>query len=139
MRFLALLLLTCTLAAGATTAGAQPRPTPAPKASPTTFDRTTTFQSCQTVTQFACGMTDAGGHRYGTAHERTMCTRYTFQPNGTFNTQGNLATEHGTYKLSNKTVTLTVVDEDPDTNPFAFALTLSSDGEKLGDMTRQLR
>ncbi len=91
------------------------------------------------MTQFACGMTDGGGHRYGTARELTMCTRYTFQPDGTFNTQGHLARDHGTYKLSNQTVTLTVIDEDPDIKPFAFALTLSPDGEKLGEMTRQLK
>lgn len=137
MRFLGLLLLVSTV--GSTAATADPRPTPSRKPPLAAFDRTTSFQSCQTSTMFACGMRDAGGHTYGTAHERTICTRYTFQPDGTFSTHGGTMNERGTYKLTNKLVTLTVLGEDPGTKPLSFELTLSADGEKLGDMTRQLK
>lgn len=137
MRFPGLVLAVATVGSTflSTPAGAQPRP----KVAPVAFDRTIVFQSCQTSTMFACGMTDASGHRYGTARETTFCTRLTFEPNGTFRTEGDLTGQHGTYKLRGKTVTLTAVDDDPDIKPVAWDLTLSADGEKLGGMTRQLR
>ena len=129
MRLLPLLLLAAT-----TTAAAQPRP----RLRPPVFDRTTSFQSCQQVTSFACGMIDDNGMRYGTAHTRTLCTRYTFQPDGTF-VSTSMIPERGRYTIRGAKVTLTMISDDPDAKPASFDLMLSNDGEKLGDMKRQSR
>jgi hypothetical protein len=129
MRFLPLVLL-----ASAATAAAQPRP----RLTPPVFDRTTSFQSCQNVTSFACGMIDDNGMRYGTAHTRTLCTRYTFLPNGTF-TSTSVIPERGVYTIRGAKVTLTLISDDLDAKPTSFDLMLSNDGEKLGDMVRQLQ
>jgi hypothetical protein len=129
MRYFPLILL-----ATAATAAAQPRP----RLKPPVFDRTTSFQSCQQVTSFACGMIDGNGKRYGTAHTQTLCTRFTFQPDGTFVSTGMIP-EHGRYTMRGARVTMTMISDDPDAKPAPFDLVLSADGEKLGDMTRGLQ
>jgi hypothetical protein len=99
------------------------------------FDRTTSFQSCQQVTSFACGMIDDS--RYGTAHIQTLCTRYTFQPDGTF-VSTSMIPERGRYTIRGSKVTMTIVSDDPDAKRAPFDLALSADGEKLGDMKRSV-
>lgn len=128
MRLIPLLLLAATA-----TAAAQPRP----RLRPPVFAAPTSFQSCQDITMFACGMQDANGMRYGTAHTRRECTRYTFQPDGTFAANGFLL-ERGRYTIRGAKVTLTTTSDEPDATPMSFDLLLSNDGEKLGDMKRLL-
>ncbi|CAN5740462.1 hypothetical protein BH11MYX2_BH11MYX2_18560 [soil metagenome] len=83
MRSLPLFLL---LASSVAAAGPKQKPAPA---RPYSFAKATTYQSCSTSWAFACGMHDAGGNTYGTAHEMKMCTKYTFQANGTYTSAGD--------------------------------------------------
>jgi len=115
-------LLTLSLLVTAT-AYAQPRPRP-------TFTTTTSYQSCTTTWAFACGMRDSGGNKYGTAHQKTHCERYVFQPDGTFTT----AFERGTYKIVKGTVKLVMTNDDG--SEHGFELVLSPDGATLGGMKR---
>ena len=121
MRFLPLALLLV-----ASTAAAKPFAVP------------TRFESCQQSTMFACGMRDDAGHIYGTAKTFTVCSGYTFKPDGTFeNTMDGLTTERGTYVMNLGRVTLTIQPEDPADKPRTLELKLSADGKKLGDLTRK--
>jgi hypothetical protein len=115
------------------TAAAQPRP----KRSPPVFGQTTEFRECVKMTMFACGMQDASGMRYGTAHERTECRTTSFRTDGTYVSEGLMDAEHGTYRIRGARVTLTPHSDGADAKP--QDLMLSADGEKLGTMTRQSR
>jgi hypothetical protein len=116
-------LLTLSLLLAAT-AAAQPKPAP-------TFSATTSFESCSKSWAFACGKPDGRGGTYGTAHERTHCERYTFQPDGTF-TSGF---ERGTYKIVKGTVKMSTPNSDGG-KPYTFELVLAADGTSLGSMKR---
>lgn len=116
-------LLTLSLLLTAT-AAAQPTPRP-------TFSATTSFESCSTSWAFACNKPDGNGGTYGTAHQRTQCHRYTFQPDGTF-TNGY---ERGTYKIVKDTVKMTTPSSGGG-KASTFDLVLTPDGTSLGNMKR---
>ena len=91
MRSLPLFLL---LASSVAIAGPKPKPVPKPVPNPArlySFTKATTYQSCTTSWAFACGMHDANGQTYGTAHEMKMCTKYTFQTDGSYSVSGDHA------------------------------------------------
>ncbi|HEY4058936.1 MAG TPA: hypothetical protein VGM39_20115 [Kofleriaceae bacterium] len=72
-------------------------------------------------------MHDANGNTYGTAHEMKECTAWTFQPNGTFTTNGLGATQ-GRYLLHTDG-TVTVFETATDTTapaPKPYDLRLST-------------
>jgi hypothetical protein len=95
-----------------------------------TFQKTTTYQACHQTTVFACGMM-RGNQRYGTAHERKVCERYEFHPDGTFTSSGAaLSGREGTYVIFAGKVQITPDDAKP------FELTLSPDGMLLGGLKR---
>jgi hypothetical protein len=124
-------LLVLMIASTASTAYAERRPT---------FMATTTYQSCHKETMLACGMIDAAGNRYGTAHELERCESYVFQPDGTFTTHGMMLEPEGTYRIFAGKVTL-VFDNQPDlpvrsVKARTLVVDLSPDGSLLGDMKR---
>ncbi len=116
-------LLTLSLLLAAT-AAAQPTPPP-------TFSATTSFESCSKSWAFACNKPDGRGGTYGTAHQRTHCERYTFQPDGTF-TNGY---ERGTYKIIKGKVKMTTPSSGGG-KATTFELVLAPDGTSLGNLKR---
>ncbi len=121
-------LLVAVLLSTSIAAAAPKRKPPAPK----TFPAQVAYQSCTTSWAFACGMRDAGGRTYGTAHERQHCEQYTFLPDGTYTVQG--FGSGGTYRIVGATVELT--PQSPDDAPDVFTLPLAKDGSTLGGMKR---
>lgn len=107
---------------------------PALAKSSTTFASEQSFQSCTESTVFACGMISPSGERYGTAHTRTMCSTYTFLPNGSVKLGGIPdLDEKGRYKIRSGVVFIeSLNNKGKVTNK--FKLTLSKDGKLLGDM-----
>ncbi len=124
--------LTLSVLLSTTIATAQPKPQPQPIG----FAQATTFESCSTSWAFACGMRDANGRTFGTAHEMKHCEKYTFQPNGTYSVLGDMAgTSYGTYKMIGKTVRMVPTYSDGKKGE-PFQLELSTDGATLGKMKR---
>lgn len=117
----------CALLSGSPSAFAQKR---------NTFATVQSFRSCQETWAFACGKIDASGHRYGTAHKRTLCSTYTFLPDGT----AKLGVypglwERGRYRIHGGIVHIDVLDEKGKITS-SSDLRLSGDSTMLGDMTR---
>jgi hypothetical protein len=104
-------------------AAASPRPT---------FDRETAFESCQDITQFACGMRDASGNTFGTAKITRSCSRYTFEPDGSFASNDFMRALRGRYRIVRGEVVVTFDDPSVAT----FAMKLSPDGAKLGTLSK---
>lgn len=103
---------------------------------PQRFTKSTSFQSCSTSWAFACGKRDASGRTFGTAHEVKRCYKYTFEPNGTYASIGDIGgTEYGTYKMIGGTVRMTPNSQNG-TPAKSFDLALSPDGNSLGTMTK---
>lgn len=104
--------------------------------SSTTFASEQSFQSCTESTVFACGMISPTGERYGRAHTRTMCSTYTFLPNGSVKLGGIPdLDEKGRYKIRSGVVFVEALNNKGKvTNK--FKLTLSKDGKLLGEMKR---
>jgi hypothetical protein len=127
MRILGLILL----AATAATASAQTVPGQRP-----TFTAVTTYERCTKTTMFACGMRDAQGQVYGTAHERQMCSRLVLRPDGTFTSTDFTEHADGRYRIFAGKVRFTPATPDDATPPAAFELPLSPDATTLGDLTR---
>ena len=128
---LVLVLLAATVAGSLVTpdAAAQPRPR--------RFASVVSYQSCSTSWAFACGKTDAGGRRYGTAHEQRHCQTYTFRPDGTVSVAGDLLLglgQAGTYRLFGDRVRLELQNEEGP--PDVFELPLGKGGATLGVMKR---
>lgn len=98
--------------------------------SPLGFTKATSFEGCTKSWAFACGKIDSAGRKFGTAHERTRCEKYTFLPNGTYAVTGQMMTTGGTYRVIGKTVRLTAKNVDGSTASFDLALST------LGTMTR---
>lgn len=136
----ALLALTTSLVGVAL---AQPRPVRIPRAQ--AFATTSHYQACTKSWAFACNIPAGNGHTYGTAHEQTMCSSYTFEPDGTFQLTGELGIgEHGTYRVRDGKVTLTTVREaDPESGLTASTTTvvlpISPDGATIGTLKRVAR
>lgn len=110
-------------------AAAAPKRKPPP---PRTFPAQVAYQSCTTSFAFACGMQDASGNTYGTAHEMQHCEQYTFLPDGTYSVQGFGV--GGTYRIVGAAVELT--QQLPGAPAEVFTLPLAKDGSTLGGMKR---
>lgn len=108
----------------------------APKRKPPalkTFPAQVAYKSCSKSWAFACGMQDANGRTYGTAHEREHCEQYTFRSDGTYTVQGFVGID-GTYRIVGNSVELT--QQIPDAPPEVYTLELAKDGSTLGGMKR---
>ena len=102
--------------------------------SQTTFASEQSFQSCTESTVFACGMISPSGERYGTAHTRTMCSTYTFLPNGSVKLGGIPGfDDKGRYTIRAGVVFIESLDSKGKVSN-KFKLALSKDGKLLGEM-----
>ncbi|MGE0787919.1 MAG: hypothetical protein AB7S26_19750 [Sandaracinaceae bacterium] len=109
----------------------------APTSAPA-FAAPVTYQRCTESWAFACGMRDAEGRTYGTAHRQTHCTRYTFAPDGTVHVDEpfpGVAPIVGRYRIERGALSLQLLDEEGHVTT-RETLALSDDGSTLGDLRR---
>lgn len=99
-----------------------------------TFSKEQSFKSCSESTMLACGKIDSSGRRYGTAHTRTMCSTYTFQPDGTarFSEYPGMW-DAGRYEVRGGSVFIETLDPTGKVVG-KRELKLSKDGKTLGGM-----
>jgi hypothetical protein len=88
------------------------------------------------MTMFACGMRDASGNTYGTAHQQESCERYVLLPDGTFTAQKHSHSDAGTYRIAGGKVRFTTTRRPGGALPATFELPLSADGAQLGSLRR---
>jgi hypothetical protein len=99
------------------------------------FATAQTFASCQDTWAFACGMHDAAGNTYGTAHKRQMCSRYQLRPDGSATVSEGPIADRGRYHIDGHKVVIEVLDDQGKVIA-GSTLELSADGKSLGGMKR---
>ena len=111
---------------------------PAAAQAPTThLAQTTRFRSCVQGWAHACGMRDASGRTYGRAVPVQHCNTIELRPDGTVTASSlpGIVDSTGRYRIEGQRVRVEWLDERGRVR-HTQDLTLSSDGQTLGDMPR---